>query len=89
MILSVYKMEIPIEILLAKVLDMAVKETIETIMDSKCCMRSKAKWRKVLKCFHRRKEVRNERVAEILEEAQRDIVPSIFNYANRLSITHI
>lgn len=85
-------MEIPIEILLAKVLDMAVKETIETIMESKCCMRSKAKWRRVMKFFHRREEVRQERVAEILEDAHRESSPKIFNYANRLStisITHI
>ena len=87
-------MEIPLEILLAKVLDMAVKETIETVLDSKCCMRSKAKWKRVMKFFHKREQERRERVFEIIDDARREseIDPVIFNYANRLStisITHI
>lgn len=80
-----------IETLLCKVLDMAVRETIETIMDSKCCMRSKAKWRKVLKHFKRREQVRQDRVNEMLEQTSSNKDPDIFKYANRIEyrITHI
>ena len=95
-------MEASIEILMGKILELAVKETIETIMDSKCCLRSKAKWRKVLKTFSKRKEQRQEKVAEAMEQAraETDSLTSsgssrseIFNYANRvmssLRIAHI
>lgn len=85
-------MEIPIEILLAKVLDLAVEETISTIMDSKCCMWSKKKWRKVMKHIHRRSEVRAERFEEAIQDAKSDASSDIFDYANtigRVRVTHI